>query len=231
MHSHSAPLSRFATRRHVLVVAGQTIELIAPENPDALLDDPLIEQRYQADNYLPYWPIVWPAGLMLAEHIFTSAHSPPDSMSASALELGCGLGTAGIAAAQRGWHVTFTDYDPEAVEFARHNAAINGVPPQRIAGVQMDWRRPLAEKFSWIIAADVLYERRLHPLLLGAIRQLLAPGGCVWITDPLRSSAEEFPMAAVHAGFSISEFPLERVEDGLLQKGNLYILRAAGQKF
>lgn len=222
-----------ATRRHVLEMAGQRMELVAPANPDALLDDPVVEKRYRADNYMPYWPVVWPAGLMLAEHILTGDGSPPapPESGGAVLELGCGLGAAGIAAGRRGWHVTFTDYDAQAIAFARRNALLNGMPPDRMDALEMDWRKPLAKKFSWIIASDVLYERRLHPLLVDAIGHLLAPGGCVWISDPLRNSAQDFPLAAVAAGFACTEMPLQRCEGGLMQKGTLYILRQARQKF
>ena len=115
---------------HRLSAAGRTIDLLAPVDPDALLDDPDIEARYKADNYLPYWPIIWPSGLMLANHILMAESSPPvfeplipphsSLIMPRAIDLGCGLGTTGIAAALRGWHVTFTDYDPEAVQFAAH---------------------------------------------------------------------------------------------------------------
>ena len=119
-------ISRFATRIHRLDIggprggAGRTIDLLAPVDPDALLDDPTVAQRYKTDNYMPYWPIVWPSGLMLASKILTDPSSPPalplvdspsplfadspprplaDSRSPPhCIELGCGLGLAGIAA-------------------------------------------------------------------------------------------------------------------------------------
>jgi hypothetical protein len=80
--------SRFPTRIHRLTVpvggldrgvGGPTrpIDLLAPVDPDALLDDPVVEQRYKADNYLPYWPIIWPSGLMLAARILTETTTPP----------------------------------------------------------------------------------------------------------------------------------------------------------
>ncbi len=221
------------TRRHVLDICGQRMELIAPDQPDALLDDPLVEQRYRLDNYMPYWPVVWPAGLMLAQSILDGTGSPPipPPQGGAVLELGCGLGAAGIAAGGRGWHVTFTDYDAWAIAFAKRNALLNGIPAERIDTVEMDWRKPLAKKFPWIIASDVLYERRLHPWLLEALEQLLAGDGCAWISDPLRNSAQDFPLAAVAAGFACTEMPLERCEQGLMQKGTLYVLRHAKQKF
>ena len=221
--------SRFPTRIHRLDVAGQTIDLVAPVDPDALLDDPIVEQRYKDDNYLPYWLIIWPSGLMMAERILNAAESPPalppGEASPRCIELGCGLGSTGIAAGRRGWHVTFTDYDPEAVDFAVHNALRNGIPTERVRGVHMDWRAPLAEQFPWVLASDVLYERRLHPLLLSAVKALLAPSGTAWVSDPQRTSAEDFPLAAVESGFKVSTVYMEGKNfAGGVQQGTLYVL-------
>ena len=222
-------VSRFPTRIHRLAIqgTGQHIDLLSPVDPDALLDDPIVEQRYKADNYLPYWPIIWPSGLMLAAKILTEQGSPPEIPAGGrAIDLGCGLGTTGIAAGMRGWHVTFTDYDPEAVEFAAHNALRNGLPAERVRAVHMDWRQPLTETFPWVLASDVLYERRLHPLLLDAIEKLLAPGGEAWVSDPQRTSAENFPLAAVERGFKVSTTNMEGESfAGGKQAGQLYILR------
>jgi predicted nicotinamide N-methyase len=229
--------SRFPTRIHRLKAAGREIDLLAPVDPDALLDDPIVEARYKADNYLPYWPIIWPSGLMLAERILRETGSPPElpggvpQAAARAIDLGCGLGTTGIAAALRGWHVTFTDYDPEAIEFAAHNALRNGVPPERIRALPMDWREPLDETFPWVLASDVLYERRLHGLLLDAVERLLAPApraGEAWVSDPQRTAAEDFPLAAVGRGFRVETVNMEGESfSGGRQSGQLYILRRA----
>lgn len=234
--------TRFKTRIHLLEVAGREIQLLAPFDPDALLDDPSVEQRYKADNYMPYWPIIWPSGLMLAEMILTGRgpHNPPpncppllppgaevlpDAQRPRCIDLGCGLGSTGIAAGLRGWHVTFTDYDPEAVEFAGHNALRNGLPPARVRTSHMDWRAPLEERFPWVLASDVLYERRLHVLLLGAIKSLLADDGVAWVSDPQRTSAEDFPLAAVEAGFKVTAVNLEGKNfAGGVQPGTLYVL-------
>lgn len=230
--SGHALASRFPTRIHRLAIQGSslTIDLLAPVDPDALLDDPIVEQRYKADNYLPYWPIIWPSGLMMAARILTENSSPPlvspGDVAPRAIDLGCGLGTTGIAAGLRGWHVTFTDYDPEAVEFAAHNALRNGIPAERIRAVHMDWRSPVAETFPWVLASDVLYERRLHALLLDAIEKLLAPGGEAWVSDPQRTSAENFPLSAVERGFKVSTINMEGESfAGGRQAGQLYVLR------
>ncbi len=231
--------SRFPTRVHRLAIASdpaRVIDLLSPTDPDALLDDPIVEARYKADDYLPYWPIIWPSGLMMAARILSEKTSPPklpqnavaspdESAAARAIELGCGLGLAGIAAGINGWHVTFTDYDPEAIDFARHNALRNGIPPGRVRAMQMDWRQPLAEKFPWVIASDVLYERRLHPLVLSAIEALLEKGGTAWVSDPQRTSAENFPLLAVEKGFRVNTLNMEGESfAGGRQAGQLYVL-------
>ena len=226
----SSLVSRFAVRTHRFDIAGRTLDITAPKDPDSLLDDPVTEQRYKADNYLPYWPVIWPSSLMLAHRIAQSDESPPVVPAGGkgrprALELGCGLGIAGVAAGWRGWHVTFTDYDPEAIEFARHNAATNQIAADAVDAFQMDWRSPVEQKFDWIIASDVLYERRLHAILLSAVKRLLAPGGTVWISDPGRNSAEDFPILAVLENFTVSEGPLKWHGDPGIQKdGMLYRL-------
>jgi predicted nicotinamide N-methyase len=231
--------TRFPTRIHRLDIKDpsntakilRAIDLLAPIDPDALLDDPLIEQRYKADNYLPYWPIIWPSGLMLAAEILGGRPLPPaESAPPRTIDLGCGLGITGIAAALRGYHVTFTDYDPEAVQFAAHNAQRNGIPTDRIRALHMDWRAPLDETFSWVLASDVLYERRLHPLLLTCIQKLLArtPDAQAWVSDPQRTSAEDFPLHAVEHGFKVQTHNLEGENfAGGKQSGQLYILRHA----
>ena len=82
-----------------------------------------------------------------------------------ALEIGCGLGLAGLVALGRGWHVTFTDYDEGALEFVRRSAAVNGFEPATYATRRLDWRDPPDQQFPVILGADVLYECRLVPLV------------------------------------------------------------------
>ncbi len=207
--------SRYPIRMHELMAGDQRLEIFAPADPDSLLDDPTVEARYKKDNYLPYWPVIWPSSLMLAQHILSAQDSPPNPPQhpianlPRAIELGCGLGIAGIAAAMRSWHVTFTDYDPEAVDFAAFNAKCNNIPADLVRACHMDWRDPLNETFDWIIASDVLYERRLHSILLDAIDHLLAPQGVVWISDPQRNSASDFPPVVVERGFRIAHCMLK----------------------
>ena len=70
-------------------------------------------------------PTVFRSGRVLAEYIADAADLTPPSGNATALDLGTGCGVQGVFAAARGYEVTATDVNPEAVRCARANAILN----------------------------------------------------------------------------------------------------------
>ena len=92
---------------------GRTIQVVRPADPDRLLDDPLVRHWNERDDYMPYWAYLWPGALFLAEAVarepwpLGTTLAPP----LRALEIGCGVGLAGLVAVSRGLSVCFTDYD------------------------------------------------------------------------------------------------------------------------
>lgn len=137
-------------------------------------------------DFDPYWGLLWESSIELASLILSHAWSLP----ASCIELGCGPGLAGIAAAAAGLQVTLTDLMPDAIQLALHNAALNQVTS--ITGLQLDWRSPPSRTFDVIIASDVLYDPELHPALLNTLTQLCHERSMIWIGDPGRESARDF---------------------------------------
>ena len=99
------------------------------------------------------------------------------------IEIGCGLGLAGLAAMAKGASVLFTDYERDALAFVELNALVNfGRMP---ATALMDWRRPaLACTFDVVLAADVAYEKRFFDPLIETFGALLKPGGRVLLGEP-----------------------------------------------
>src|SRR5207247_9944673 len=83
---------------------GRQILLTRPQEPDRLLEDPLVQQASRAHDYMPYWAYLWPVAILLAGRIL--AQEWPAEM--RALEIGCGLGLAGLAALSAGLCVTFS---------------------------------------------------------------------------------------------------------------------------
>jgi predicted nicotinamide N-methyase len=158
-------------------------------DPDALLDD-LDDASFRAsDEKMPYWALLWPAGTALAQAVLAG----PDLTGRRVLDLGCGVGAEGLAAARRGASVTFLDWAAEAEPLVRASAQRQGLAVERF--VTADWRCPPSDlgTFDRILAADVLYEARNARPVARFLATHLAPGGEAWLTDPGRLHARAFP--------------------------------------
>jgi predicted nicotinamide N-methyase len=190
------------TRVDSIMVAGQSIKLVRPTDPDRLLDHPEIHDRNRTDDYMPYWAYLWPGAILLAEAVARLEISPGTKV----LEIGCGLGLSGLMGLHRGLDLTFTDYDLDSLRFVRASAAANGFPT--VEARQLDWRQPGEGRFPWILGADVLYERKLVPLVIDVLAALLGPGGRALISDPNRVAADSFADQARLRGFQVEVTPL-----------------------
>jgi predicted nicotinamide N-methyase len=188
-----------------LSFGGRALKLVRPAEPDRLLDHPAVVDRNRRDDYMPYWAYLWPGAYLLAEAVAAERWVK----GTPALEIGCGLGLAGLVGATRGLNVCFTDYDDAPLEFVARSARANGLDPSRYATRLLDWREPSAEKFSVILAADVLYERRLVPLVVDVLDAMLAPGGVALVAGPYRVADEGFPAQAGAAGLVCESRPVE----------------------
>lgn len=81
-----------------------------------------IDEVYSGD----FGTTVWPSSLLLAEFIFKNSSFFHNKV---VLELGCGSGLAGIAAAKCGSKLFFTDldYPVSVLDNCKYNCEINGV--------------------------------------------------------------------------------------------------------
>src|SRR5262249_41215567 len=123
------------TRVSTFSVGDRTIRLVRPDDPDRLLEAPEVHAWNQQDDYMPYWVYLWPGAYFLADAI-ARAPVPAEPV---ALEIGCGLGLAGLVALSRGWRVLFTDYDAAALDFVRRSATANGFDPATYSTRVLDW--------------------------------------------------------------------------------------------
>ncbi len=126
-------------REERIVLAGRELVLARPDDPESLID----EERFDEDEFLPYWAELWPSGIALARHV-----AGLELGGASVLELGCGLALPSFAAVLAGAEsVVATDWASEAVDLVRVNAAANGLG---VTAAVLDWtvgarpRRPAA---------------------------------------------------------------------------------------
>ena len=186
---------RFRVAEVAVPLGDAVVELLRPENSDALIR----EEDYVRDERLPYWADLWPSSHALARHVATL-----DGRGRRLLELGCGVGLASVAAARAGFHVTATDYYDDAIAFARVNVARNGSSPPAVRMV--DWSKlpPDLPAFDCVIASDVLYEPRYPALVAEVLSRTLAANGEGLIADPGRVAAPAFPVECEARGLSVA---------------------------
>jgi len=222
---HATPLEAVAHRvREVVFIDDFTFYLERPANTDTLFEHPWVRAAYAADEYTPYWTTLWPSARMLAKAIVRESW---DNFPApvQVLEVGCGLGLAGIAALSRGLSVTFTDVDTTALSFAAANARMNGFNNFRT--MPLDFRcPPTEEKYPVVIGSDLMYEERLIDPLVNLLAAVLAPGGVCLITDPDRAAARLFRWKLEEAGYTVTTSLIRAGEPGGERtKGTLYRIR------
>ena len=160
----------------------------------------------------PWWADLWPASVVLAEHVCTS-----DAVRGKRVaDLGCGLGVAGTSAMMRGGasHVALLDYEPPALVCALATASANRVETFDASAVPLgaasatgaipylfDWTQdvpPLDVPFDVVLAADVLYDAQHIPCIARAVAALLGtadgafpPGGTLILADRQTGTARD----------------------------------------
>jgi len=163
-----------------------TVQLLRVADVDSLLDR-LPSVQFRPDERLPYWAELWPSAIAHAQYLWRSV----EVQGLQVLELGCGIGLAGIVASRKGAAVTFTDYEADALAFTRYNVLQNACT--RVVIRHLDWFTPtLTETYQLIIASDVLYERTNFQPLLQLYHRNLAPGGHFILAEPNRPVATDF---------------------------------------
>lgn len=171
------------------------------------------EQHFLSElrDVLPYGVALWPAALALAHDIVAR----PDAFHGRrVLELGAGTGLPGIVAASLGARVVQTDRHELPMGLCRRNGERNGIADgvarhgpsaSPIEYRLVDWAAwDDAERYDWILGADVLYGETGHPELRRIFDANLAPGGRLLLSDPFRSASIRLLEAMEADGWSVA---------------------------
>lgn len=167
-----------------MVIRGHRFQFFVPHSLEPFLDE------QDELRHFPLWAKVWDASLVLADHL---AGLPPEP-GQHFLEIGCGLGAVGIVAAAFGHHVTMTEYNSDALNFARANALANLSDPGTSPDVAMlDWKDPKLEgRFDRIVASEVIYRATDFLPIEKLLLTYLAQDGEVILAEGLRKTSVEF---------------------------------------
>ena len=182
----------YETETTDIVVNGKKFSLVLPKylfrfiNPHDVFHD------------FPLWAKIWRASWVLSSYL---ADLPPDA-SIRFLEIGGGIGLVSIVAATFGHRVTFSEYNPDALNFARANAHHNNCPDLQI--IHLDWFHPqLKTRFDRIVASEVAYKQTHLDALLKLFKSNLKPDGEIILAWEIRKSAQNL-FKFFHSEFDIS---------------------------
>jgi SAM-dependent methyltransferase len=153
------------------------------------------------------WAELWPSARAMASYFGHCVRM----RSVDAVEVNCGLGTAGLGAAAKGARVTLADSNPEALRFARYNALQNGFT--HVRPIAFDWK---ADRFDGhvgsLIFADVLYDSENFEHVFRMLGDNLTPGRTAFLAEPGRSIASAFFEELRRTDYRV-RLDMERVED------------------
>ena len=183
MFSLEAFHKTYETDSITLTIGDRPFSFLVPKSIDRFVNREDVFQGF------PLWSKIWEAAIVLSEYLSALAVRPERRF----LEIGCGMGISGIVAAAFGHRVTMTEYNADALDFARANALLNGLSESNIEIHELDWHRPRLEgRFDVIIGSEVVYSPRDYAPLLNLFTTYLKPGGEIILAEGLRKASMEF---------------------------------------
>jgi predicted nicotinamide N-methyase len=197
MKSH---LNDYPVTGTTIQLRDRELQLTVVDKPDRFLDK-LSREDSEGRLFLPYWIFLWESAIALARHV---SEIEVTFSNKDILEIGCGFGLAGITASQAGAKVIFTDFEHDALLFAKHNAQQNGIDSAIF--VQMDWNALCLNcKFDVILASDVVYEEQNWKPILTLLQSLLRDDGIAIFSEPNRKNADGFFKRIRENGFTFEK--------------------------
>ena len=181
MFSMEAFQKEYETDTVDVAIRNRKFSFLVPKSLDRFIDPENIFNKF------PLWAKIWEPCLILADHLASMPVNPEKSF----LEIGSGLGLVGIVASLFGHKVTMTEYNHDALNFAKANAQINNC--SNIGIKELDWNKPELEgTFDRIIGCEVIYKEQSFYPILRLFRTCLKEDGAILLAEKPRRSSIEF---------------------------------------
>lgn len=208
-----------------LAVDEHTLDVLTIQNMTRHLDG-LIARKAIHDPLrdLPLWAKVWPASFVLGR--FLRRLEPEGKR---LLELGAGCGVTSLVAARYGFsHISISDVNSEALDFAQANVVQNALQEHiDVRRIDITGANEAVQDFEMIVGSEILYLEALHRPLIKFFSRHLArhENACaVLCTDMARRQARFFKQAEKQ--FRIEEHKVgirSHAEDGT-EKRQLFLI-------
>ena len=164
-----------------MTIRSRKFQFLLPRSLDRFINTDNLLQHF------PLWAKIWEASWILADYMAAAGPDPDKQI----LEIGGGIGLVGITAAAFGHRITMTESDGHAINFAKANAALNGVSNLEIG--KLDWNKPsLNGRFDMIIASEVVYKEKDFKPLENLFKTFLAPMGEIVLASGMRNTTMAF---------------------------------------
>ncbi len=190
------------------------IDLASEKLPLLVADLESLEYDPEDPDQVPCWAEAWPAAVGLARYLW---HQEERLRDRTVLELGAGAGLPGLICGLKGARVTFSDFQPLALELCGLNARLHNLSGYRL--LLEDWRTfACRERFDLVLGADIAYEPRLLPFLQEIIPGAVRPGGTAILSHPGRPQGRDCVRRLLDTGLFREEQALVpvTVEDPVL---------------
>jgi len=216
MFSLDAFHKEYDTTASEVVISGRKFQVLLPKDLTGFINTQDVFHKF------PLWAKIWPASWVLADYLAEI----PVASSKKFLEIGAGTGLVSIVAAACGHNITLTESNPDALQFARANALVNGCPQLPIR--ELDWNRPqLKDTVDFIVGSEVTYKKEDLQPLLSLFERCLSPDGEVILAGEMRRVSKDI-YQQLEAGFNI------RVQKKILRSGGeeiaIFLIRMSRQR-
>ncbi len=165
---------------------GRRLPWIRVLDADRLLERAIRHQEEGYEAWDPFWAATWRAADGMGHYLQQLPLSGE-----RVLEIGCGNGRAGVAAAMIGASVTFTDAATTALLVSRFHAW-DWMDRCRVRHLRWPSDPTFHERFPWIVGSDIVYDPNIWVALEGCLRNYLARDGLVLLSEPQRHTGDRF---------------------------------------
>lgn len=199
---------RFQWHWEELSIAGEIRKLAVASDPEGMLVEACERQDAGEEGVIdPFWATTWRAASGLDHYLSDLAMT-----GMRVLELGCGTGHAGLAAAHRGSQVVLTDGVTDPLILVKMSTWELRERCQ-VRQLRFGIDRIKGTAFPLILGSDITYLRSLWPELDQCLREHLAEDGEVLLSDPYRIIGNEFRDWIQNRGWSYCEHKVELDDD------------------